>query len=218
LSTQGFALGEAIKLNLGQRFFGQSLNLVSLALIKVQDGLNFLGFVKDLVKENAKAEPEAKAEPAAKVKSAKKAEPESDLKASSYSAFEPKSRKKPRQSLINPELVKPSGRELADLVRRAALEHKVSSPVLLDLTGLSSVADWFFIASADNSRQIQAAAEKIVLRSREAGIKPLGQEGLGRGETRWALIDLGDVVAHIFNHEARALYDLEGLWADAPRG
>ncbi|MDR1872100.1 MAG: ribosome silencing factor [Deltaproteobacteria bacterium] len=101
---------------------------------------------------------------------------------------------------------------------KAALEHKVSSPVLLDLSNLSSVADWFFIASAENSRQIRAAAEKIVQRAGEAGVKPLGQEGLGRGETHWALVDLGEVVAHIFNPETRALYDLEGLWADAPRG
>jgi ribosome-associated protein len=113
---------------------------------------------------------------------------------------------------------RPIGRALADLVSKAAQEHKLQTPVLLDLRGLSSVTDWFFVASAENSRQIRAAAEKIIQRSLEAGVKPLGHEGLGRGDLHWALVDLGDVVAHIFNAETRALYDLEGLWADAPRG
>jgi ribosome-associated protein len=112
----------------------------------------------------------------------------------------------------------PSGRALADLVMKAASEHKVEAPVLIDLSGLSSVADWFFIASAQNSRQIRTVADKIVQRSLEAGVKPLGQEGLSRGDIHWALVDLGEVVAHIFNAETRAVYDLEGLWADAPRG
>jgi ribosome-associated protein len=89
--------------------------------------------------------------------------------------------------------------------------------VLLDLSGLSSVADWFYVASADNARQLRSVAEKIVLRAREAGVRTLGQEGLGRTDSRWALLDLGDVVAHIFLPEARALYDLESLWGDAPR-
>ncbi|MDR2142237.1 MAG: ribosome silencing factor [Deltaproteobacteria bacterium] len=169
----------------------------------------------------AKAPAQAKA--AAQVKKtldksgAKSVKPVKPAKASKAESVEkPEKVRRPRRKAVS--LDKPSGRALADLVQKAALEHKVSAPVLLDLSGLSSVADWFFIASAENSRQIRAAAEKIVQRSLEAGIKPLGQEGLGRGETHWALVDLGDVVAHIFNAEARSLYDLEGLWADAPRG
>jgi ribosome-associated protein len=110
-----------------------------------------------------------------------------------------------------------SGQALADLVVKAALEHKVIAPVLLNLTGLSSVADWFFIASAESSRAVRAVAEKIVRRVAEFGVKPLGLEGLGQGESHWALLDLGDVVAHIFLPETRALYDLESLWVDAPR-
>ncbi|MDR1578071.1 MAG: ribosome silencing factor [Deltaproteobacteria bacterium] len=133
------------------------------------------------------------------------------------SQTEKPSKLKPR-SRGKKSLARPTGRALADLVVKAAQEHKIQAPILLDLRGLSSVADWFFIASGENSRQIRAAAEKIVQRSLEAGIKPLGQEGLARGEIHWALVDLGDVVAHIFNAETRVLYDLEGLWADAPRG
>lgn len=113
---------------------------------------------------------------------------------------------------------KPTGSELAELVAAAAAEHKPIDPALLDLSGRSSVADWFFVASADNPRQMEAIAEKIIKRARERGLRPLGQEGLGRGPaTPWVLVDLGDVVVHIFNLAARSMYDLEGLWTDAPR-
>ena len=107
------------------------------------------------------------------------------------------------------------GRRLVDLVAAAAAEHKPIDPVLLDLSGRSPVADWFFIASAAGARQLTAIAEKIIRRARERGVRPLGLEGLG-GDT-WVLVDLGEVVVHLFNQEARALYDLEGLWTDAPR-
>jgi ribosome-associated protein len=102
-------------------------------------------------------------------------------------------------------------------VAGAALEHKVSSPVLLNLTGISQLTDFFYIASLDNARQIRSVAEKIVLRAKEAGHRPLGVEGISGADTHWALIDLGDVMVHLFLEEARGLYDLEGLWADAPR-
>jgi len=107
------------------------------------------------------------------------------------------------------------GHQLADLVAAAAAEHKPIDPILLDLSGRSSVADWFFIASAAGVRQLTAIAEKIIRRARERGVRPLGLEGLG-GDT-WVLVDLGEVVVHLFNQEARVLYDLEGLWTDAPR-
>ncbi|MDR2197925.1 MAG: ribosome silencing factor [Deltaproteobacteria bacterium] len=111
----------------------------------------------------------------------------------------------------------PESRDLAALVSRAALEHKVSAPVLINLAGISQVADFFYIASLDSSRQVKSVAEKIVLRVKEAGGSLLGVEGLSAADVRWALIDLGDVIVHLFQPEARALYDLEGLWADAPR-
>lgn len=125
----------------------------------------------------------------------------------------------PRTKASGPkDSFKPTGAELAELVAAAAAEHKPIDPVLLDLSGRSSVADWFFVASADNPRQMEAIAEKIIRRARERGVRPLGHEGLGRGGTcPWVLVDLGDVVVHIFNLEARGLYDLEGLWTDAPR-
>jgi ribosome-associated protein len=111
----------------------------------------------------------------------------------------------------------PESRELATLVVKAALEHKIISPVLLNLVGLSQITDFFYIASLDNSRQVKSVAEKIMLRVKEAGGRPLGVEGLSASDTRWALLDLGDVIVHLFLPDARELYDLEGLYADAPR-
>jgi len=125
---------------------------------------------------------------------------------------------KPKTTAQAKKPAKPTGSELAELVAAAAAEHKPIDPVLLNLSGLSSVADWFFVASAENPRQMEAIAEKIIRRARERGIRPLGHEGLGRGlKSPWVLVDLGDVVVHIFNLEARNLYDLEGLWSDALR-
>ncbi|UQZ91084.1 ribosome silencing factor [Deltaproteobacteria bacterium Smac51] len=109
----------------------------------------------------------------------------------------------------------PAPANLAQIVALAASEHKLINPVLLDLTGLSSVADWFFIGTAENARQMGAVADKIARRARDHGVRTLGQEGQSGGH--WALVDLGDVIVHIFSPEARELYDLEGLWADAPR-
>jgi ribosome-associated protein len=111
----------------------------------------------------------------------------------------------------------PSGLTLIERVYKAADEHKVLAPVLLDLTGLSSVTDYFFIAHAETSRQIKAIAEKITQRVKEAGFKPLGQEGLNQAESSWILIDLGEVIVHLFLPESRSNYDLESFWADAPR-
>jgi ribosome-associated protein len=121
----------------------------------------------------------------------------------------------PRSAAGRSRKLKNIGHQLADLVVAAAAEHKPIDPVLLDLSGRSSVADWFFIASATGARQMSAIAEKIIRRARERGIRPLGLEGLDSGH--WVLVDLGEVVVHLFNQEARALYDLEGLWNDAPR-
>ncbi|MGL4209185.1 MAG: ribosome silencing factor, partial [Candidatus Adiutrix sp.] len=106
------------------------------------------------------------------------------------------------------------GEDLAEIVVAAANEHKPIDPVLLNMSALSSVASWFFIAGAENSRQVVAIAEKIVRRTREKGFKTLGAEGL-TSESRWAVVDFGDLIVHIFNQEVRGLYDLEGLWSES---
>lgn len=71
------------------------------------------------------------------------------------------------------------------------------------------------MCSADSDRQVQAIANGIEDGMRKAGIKPLGIEGAAMG--KWALMDYNDVVVHIFLEHVRSFYDIEGLWAEAPR-
>jgi ribosome-associated protein len=62
---------------------------------------------------------------------------------------------------------------------------------------------------------VQAIARNILENLKKKAIRPLGTEGINEG--RWALLDYGDVIVHVFLEDVRKYYDLEGLWADAPR-
>jgi ribosome-associated protein len=101
------------------------------------------------------------------------------------------------------------------LCLKAAVEKKAQDPVLLELRGLSSFTDYFFLCSGKSDRQVQAIAQAIEEALRKKGIRPLGQEGTREG--KWILMDFEDVVAHVFLETVRKFYDLEGLWMDAPR-
>ena len=87
--------------------------------------------------------------------------------------------------------------------------------MVLDVRESSNLADFFLFATAESSRQFQAIAETLRVSAKSHGLKTGGAEGLGSG--RWALIDLYDVIVHVFDPEARQFYDLELLWGDAPR-
>lgn len=106
-------------------------------------------------------------------------------------------------------------RPLALLAVEAGLDKKAEQPTILDVRGLASYADYVVLLSADNERQIDAIGREVEERIEKAGSRALGSEG--SGETGWRLVDFGDVVVHLFTPEARAFYDLEGLWSDAPR-
>jgi len=101
------------------------------------------------------------------------------------------------------------------LCLKAAVEKKAQDPVLLELKGLSSFTDYFFLCSGKSDRQVQAIAQAIEEDLKKKGIRPLGQEGTLEG--KWILLDFEDVVVHIFLEPIRKFYDLEGLWIDAPR-
>jgi len=105
---------------------------------------------------------------------------------------------------------------LARALAQAADAKKCEDITILDLRGVSSVADYFLIATAQNPRQQKAAAEAMRETAAALGRRPYGREG-GGAESRWTLLDYVDVVAHIFDPEWRELYDLELLWGDAPR-
>ena len=101
------------------------------------------------------------------------------------------------------------------LALKVAEERKALEPVTLDLRKLTLITDYFVICQGTSDVHIRAIADALLERFEKAGLRPLGVEG--HREARWVLLDLGDLVIHIFSAEVREYYALERLWADAPR-
>jgi len=108
-----------------------------------------------------------------------------------------------------------TSRPLALAIAKAGIDKKAEQVLLLDVRGLTSYADYFVVMTADSDRQAGAIADHVETEMKAAGVTKVGVEGYEGG--RWILVDYGDVVAHVMNKEAREFYDIEGLWADAPR-
>ena len=104
------------------------------------------------------------------------------------------------------------GKEIAIVCSTIARDNKGEDIVALDVRGISSFTDFFVILSGRSTRHVQALAESIESELRSKRIKTSRAEGLQEG--KWVLLDFGDVVVHVFYHEQRAFYDLEGLWHD----
>ena len=94
-------------------------------------------------------------------------------------------------------------------------ERKAIEPVLFDLGHLSSITDYFLVASGNSTRQVQAICRHLERRLREEGFRAYGIEGEKEGH--WVLMDYGDVIIHVFYEPVRKFYDLEGLWIEAHR-
>lgn len=107
-----------------------------------------------------------------------------------------------------------SARQLALAAAEAMEAKKAEHVVVLDLRARTLVVDYFVIGSAETMVQIRAVGEGVEEALLGAGAALLGREGHARA--RWVLLDFGSVVVHIFGPEARRLYSLERLWADAP--
>lgn len=109
--------------------------------------------------------------------------------------------------------------EPLDLVKaavKAAWDTKAEDIAVIDITGRSSYADHIVLCSGQHPRHAAAIAQNVRSIIKEAfGKLPMGAEGLDTGN--WALLDYGDFVVHVFERNQRAHYDLDGLWADAPR-
>jgi ribosome-associated protein len=114
-----------------------------------------------------------------------------------------------------PPILDEDSRRTAVVAARAALEKKADDVVVLDLRGVSGYTDFLVIGSGGSDRQLEAIADAVEKELTAHGHRVIGSEGQRGG--RWILLDFGDVVVHVFHADDRAHYDLEGLWADAPR-
>ena len=110
----------------------------------------------------------------------------------------------------------PSDRISLDLARRIvelAEDKKAADIVLLDLTGLTTLADAFVICSGGSERQIAAIADGIIEGLRDESTKPIGREGTPA--SHWVLVDYGSVIVHVFTPPERDYYQLEKHWSNA---
>ncbi len=104
--------------------------------------------------------------------------------------------------------------DIARLAVGAGLDIKALDPTVLDLRGLSSVAEYFVIMTGTSDKHVQSVAENIMDAFKTLGYPRLGEEGLKEG--KWVLLDYGEVVVHVFLQAIREYYDIERLWIDAP--
>lgn len=104
------------------------------------------------------------------------------------------------------------GKELAIFAAKMAEEKKAEDIMVLNLTGISMVTDYFVIASGNSLIQVKAIAEWIEEKLAEQGCKTLQERRIK--ESGWILLDYGDIVVHVMRHEERDFYQLEQLWGD----
>jgi ribosome-associated protein len=106
--------------------------------------------------------------------------------------------------------------DLLDFVMKSLDDDKAVDPIVVDLAGKTSIADFMVVASGTSQRHISSMAEKILHSLKERGMKNASGEGLGASD--WVLIDAGDVIIHLFKPETRSFYDIEKLWSvEAPK-
>jgi ribosome-associated protein len=103
--------------------------------------------------------------------------------------------------------------QIASVVANAMDDKKAINILTLGLQGISLIADYFVICHGNSEVQVQAITDEVRKKLGESGVKVKGIEGLSTA--RWVLIDMGDVVAHIFHRDDREFYNIERLWADA---
>ncbi|GGD75833.1 ribosome silencing factor [Lacimicrobium alkaliphilum] len=100
--------------------------------------------------------------------------------------------------------------QLKDLVLDKLEDAKSRDIVILDVTGKSSITDMMLVCSGNSKRHVNSIAEKVVEATKSANHSPLSIEGQDTGE--WVLVDLGDIIVHVMQEEARDFYQLEKLW------
>ncbi|MCJ7841809.1 ribosome silencing factor [Lederbergia sp. NSJ-179] len=104
--------------------------------------------------------------------------------------------------------------ELLKKIVKAADDKRAEDIVVLNMKGISLLADYFIICHANSGKQVQAIAREMKDVLEEIGTEVRKVEGFD--EAKWILMDFGDVIAHIFQRDERSYYNLEKLWGDAP--
>lgn len=110
--------------------------------------------------------------------------------------------------------MKEAGKENLKSIWKAIDDKFGIDTVILDISGITPMADYFVITSGQNPNQMQAIADNLQDELIKEGIRSLHLEGYG---SSWILMDFGNIIVHIFSKEDREFYDLERLWADAAR-
>lgn len=115
------------------------------------------------------------------------------------------------------QLPRDTSAALANACTAAAIceQFRGQNTIVLDLSGITALFDYFVITTATNRRQMHSLADEVSRAMKGRGSQRLGQEGY-EGNS-WVVEDFGDIVLHVFTPETRALYDLENLWGDAPQ-
>ncbi len=103
-------------------------------------------------------------------------------------------------------------REMAKLAYQA-LDEKMGEDIkVIDISGISVLADYFIIANGNNDSQVRALVENVEEMLSKEGFEPKQREGYGLGS--WVLLDFGNIIVHVFDKENRLFYDLERIWRD----
>jgi ribosome-associated protein len=121
----------------------------------------------------------------------------------------------PKTTARRKSAARDDAREFAAAAARIAHDNKSDDVVVLDLRGLSTLADYFVLATGSSDRQMHAVVDFVAEHARAAGRKAFKIANSAGGT--WLLADYVDVVIHIFDAEHRRYYDLDDLWGDAPR-
>ncbi|MBD7935779.1 MULTISPECIES: ribosome silencing factor [Cytobacillus] len=106
-----------------------------------------------------------------------------------------------------------SEKQLLTTVVKAVDSKRAEDIVALNMKGISLIADYFVICHGNSDKQVQAIAKEVKDKAEENGYEVKRMEGFE--EARWVLVDLGDIVAHVFHRDERSYYNLERLWGDA---
>ena len=106
-----------------------------------------------------------------------------------------------------------SAKKILQVIQGTLEDAKAKDIVMLDVSKISDFTDCMVVASGTSNRHVTSAADKVVDKLRELGLRPIGTEGHKTGD--WVLVDFGDVVVHVMREQVRDFYNLEKLWSDA---